>query len=174
MKLKRHWVGPFQISKVIFPIAYQLELPAGWQIHPTFHASHLKAYIRHLEFEREVEPPPPVLVDDDLEYEVEAILHHCGKGAQGRYLTLWKGYPFPEATWELESHLLNAPDILADYLQHVQHTTPRTQKTTRGEGASEEQMASQISLYGMGLAGIGSFDVTWESRLAHPSDLYRL
>ena len=35
-------------------------------------------------------------------------------------------------------------------------------------------MASQISLHGMGLAGVGSFDVTWESRSAHPSDLYRL
>ena len=53
-----------------------------WQIHPTFHASHLKAYIRHPEFEREVEPPPPVLVDGELEYEVEAILCHRGKGAQ--------------------------------------------------------------------------------------------
>ena len=49
-------------------------------MHPTFHASHLKASIRHLEFEQEVEPPPPVLMDDELEYEVEATLHHRGKG----------------------------------------------------------------------------------------------
>ena len=93
-------------------------MPTGWQIHPAFHASHLKAYIRHLEFEREVEPPP-VLVDGEMEYEVETILCHRGKGAQHRYLILWKGYPLSEATWQPESHLLNAPDIFVDYLKHV-------------------------------------------------------
>ena len=39
-----------------------------------FHVSHLKAFLRHPEFEREVEPPPPVLVEGELEYEVKAIL----------------------------------------------------------------------------------------------------
>ena len=116
IKLKRHWVRPLHISKVISPVAYRLELPTGWQIHPTFHASHLKAYIRHPEFEQEVEPPSPVLMDGELEYEVEAILCNCGKGAQCRYLILWKGYPLSEGTWEPDSHLLNALDILADYL----------------------------------------------------------
>ena len=94
-------------------VGYRLELPARWQIHPTFHASHLKAYIRHPKFEQEVEPPPPVLVDGELEYKVEAIFLHCGKGAQHRCLILWKGYPLSEATWEPEAHLLNAPNILA-------------------------------------------------------------
>ena len=77
-------------------------------------------------------------MDGELEYEVEAILRHRGKGAQHKYLILWKGYPLSEATWDLESHLLNAPDILADYLKRVQHTTPRTRRTTRREGAGEE------------------------------------
>ena len=81
MKLKRCWGGPFRISKVISPVAYRLELPAGWQIHLTFHASHLKAYIRHPQFEWEVEPPPPILVDGELEYKAEVILRHRGKGA---------------------------------------------------------------------------------------------
>ena len=78
-------------------------------------------------------------MDGELEYEVEAILHHRGKGAQRRYLILWKGYPLSEATWEPASHLLNAPDILADYLWRVQHhTTMSTQKTTHKEGAGKE------------------------------------
>ena len=82
MKLKQRWVGPFLISKVISPVAYRLELPVGWQIHPTFHASHLKAYIRHPKFKWEVEPPPLVLVDGELEYEVEA-----------NTLSSWQGSP---------------------------------------------------------------------------------
>ena len=81
--------------------------------------SSLKCYIRHPEFEREEEPPPLVLVDGDLEYEVEAILWHRSTGAQRRYLVVWKGYPLTEATWEPESHLVNAPEILVDYLCHV-------------------------------------------------------
>ena len=33
---------------------------------------------------------------------------------------LWKGYPLTEATWEPESHLTNAPDILEEYLCRVE------------------------------------------------------
>ena len=35
-KLKRRWVGPFTIAKVVSPVAFRLNLPPGWQIHPTF------------------------------------------------------------------------------------------------------------------------------------------
>ena len=118
-KLKRRWVGPFTIAKVVSPVAFQLNLPLGWQIHPTIHASNLKAYIRHPEFERVVEPPPPELVGGNLEYEVKAILRHWGKGARRQYLVSWKGYDLSEATWEPELHLANAPDVLADYLCRI-------------------------------------------------------
>ena len=49
---------------------------------------------------------------DTLECEVEGILRHQGKGARRHYLVLWKGYPLHEATWEPESHLANASNIL--------------------------------------------------------------
>ena len=72
--MKRCWVGPFTITKVVSPIAFRLDLPPGWQIHPNSYANNLKAYIRHPEFEQEVEPPPLELVDGNLEYKVEVIL----------------------------------------------------------------------------------------------------
>ena len=100
-------------------MAFGLDLPPGWRIHPIFHVSKLKHYIRSEEFLREVEPPPPKLVGDHLKYEVEGILRHHGKGARRRYLVLWKGYPLHEATWEPESHLANAPDVLEEYLHCV-------------------------------------------------------
>ena len=86
-------------------------------MHPVFHISKLKRYICSEEFFREIEPPPPVLVGDTLEYEVKGILWHQGTGAQRQYLVLWKGYPFTEAIWEPESHLTNAPDIVEEYLR---------------------------------------------------------
>ena len=119
-KIQARWAGPFCIRKIVSPIAFGLDLPPGWQIHPVFHTSKLKRYIRSEEFLREVEPPPPVLVGDTLEYAVEGILRHQGTGARRRYLVLWKGYPLTEATWEPESHLTNAPDILEEYLRRVE------------------------------------------------------
>ena len=130
-KLKRRWVGLFTIAKGVSPVAFRLNLPPGWQIHPIFHASNLKAYNRHPEFEREVEPPPPKLVDGNLEYEVEAILRHRGKGARCQYLVFWKRYDLLEATWEPESHLANALDVLVDYLRRVK----AEEQSTRTRGA---------------------------------------
>ena len=82
VKLRRQWVGPFTVNRVMSPMAYRLDLPQGWKIHPTFHVSQLKRYLRSEEFVREVEPPPPELVEGTLEYEVEGILWHKGKSAR--------------------------------------------------------------------------------------------
>ena len=133
-KLRRRWVGPFRVAKVISPVAYQLDLPPGWQIHPVFHVSTLKRYTRSTEFSQAESPPPPILVDDAEEYEVEGILRHTGKGASRRYLVLWKGYPVTEASWEPESHLQNAPQILEDYLRRVAESDKRRSRTARGRG----------------------------------------
>ena len=118
-KIKARWVGPFRITQEISPIAYGLDLPPGWRIHTIFHVSKLKRYIHSEEFLWEVEPPSPIHVGDTLEYEVEGILWHQGKGARRRYSVLWKGYPLHEATWEPESHLADAPNVLEEYLRHV-------------------------------------------------------
>ena len=56
------------------------------------------------------------MVEDHLEYEVEDLIRHQGKGTRWQYLVLWKGYPFTEAAWEYERDLVNAPEILEAYL----------------------------------------------------------
>ena len=76
----------------------------------------LKRYYRSEDFERVERPPSPVVVDGEEEFEVEAILRHKGSGARRLYQVLWKGYPITEASWEPESHLCNAPQILEEYL----------------------------------------------------------
>ena len=100
-------------------MAYGVDLPANWHIHPVFHVSRLKKFHRSAEFVREVSPPPPDLVEGHLEYEVESIARHRGEGARRRYLVIWKGYPLHEASWEPEQNLANAPEVLAEYLQHI-------------------------------------------------------
>ena len=98
-------------------MAYRVDLPPGWRLHPVFHVNKLKNYIRLEEFLREVHPPPPIVVEDHLEYKVEDLIRHRGKGTRWQYLVLWKGYPFTEATWEYERDLANAPEILEAYLR---------------------------------------------------------
>ena len=44
------------------------------------------------EFERMEEPPPPIIVKGEEEYEVEAILKHKRKGVWNLYLVMWQGY----------------------------------------------------------------------------------
>ena len=118
-KLRRHWIGPYRVARVISPVAYGLDLPPVRQIHPVFHVSNLKRFQRSKDFEREERQPSPIVVNGEEEYEVEAILRRKGKGARRPYLVMWKGYPITEARWELESHLRNAPLILEDYLRHI-------------------------------------------------------
>ena len=116
-------------------MAYQLELPPDWKIHPVFHISNLKRYIRSAEFGRTELPPPPILIDGEEEYEVEAILRHKGKGARRLYQVLWKGFPITEASWEPESHLRNAPRVLEDCLCRIAKSH-KQQSWTRGKQVS--------------------------------------
>ena len=50
MKLKRQWIGPFRITRVINPVTYTVGLPPQWDVHPSFHISKLKRYHRSEEF----------------------------------------------------------------------------------------------------------------------------
>ena len=133
VKLRRWWIGPFSIAKMIFPVAYRLDLPPTWGIHPVFHVSNLKRFHRSEEFERVERPPSPIVVDGEEEFEAEAILRHKGTGARRLYQVLWKGYPITEASWEPESHLRNAPQILGDYLRRVATTTGRQRQRNCGD-----------------------------------------
>ena len=81
-KIKARWVGPFTITQRVSPVAYRVDLPPGWRLHPVSHIDQLKKYIRLEEFLREVHPPPPIVVEDHLEYEVEDLIHHRGKGTR--------------------------------------------------------------------------------------------
>ena len=73
-KIKARWIGPFTITQKVSPVAYRVDLPPGWHLHPVFHVDKLKKYIRSEEFLREVHPPPPIVVEDHLEYEVEDLI----------------------------------------------------------------------------------------------------
>ena len=72
--------GPFKITREISPVAYQLELPRAWTIHDVFHSSLLTPYKETTEHGAQFQHPPPELIDNEEEYEVEDIINHRHHG----------------------------------------------------------------------------------------------
>jgi len=105
--------GPFEISEVMGPVTYKLRLPIQWNIHNVFHGKLLTPYRETDVHGKNFPEPPPDLVNGEEEYEVESIRNHRKRGRGYQYLVVWKGYS--AETWESESNLKNASEILQSY-----------------------------------------------------------
>ena len=107
---------PFQIMKEISPVAYQLALPRAWTIHNVFHSSLLTHYKETRESGAQFQHPPPELVGNEEEYEVEQIINHrhFGRCCQLQYLIHWKGYSATDDTWE-PADQVHADDLVKKY-----------------------------------------------------------
>ena len=73
-KLAPRHHGPFKVVQVMSPINYHLELPTQWSIHPVFHINLLTPYHKTIIYRLNFQCPPPDLIDNKEEYEVEKIL----------------------------------------------------------------------------------------------------
>ena len=109
-------MGPFKVIKCVGSQAYKLELTALYaRLHPVFHVSLLKQYVPG-NVGQTIAVPEPVLVGDEIEYEVDKVLRHRrrrGRGVGFEYLVLWKGFDLSEATWESAANVEHAPEKIA-------------------------------------------------------------
>jgi hypothetical protein len=114
-KLLPKWIGPFEVVQVVGPVAYKLKMNPGWRVHPVFHVLLLELY---REDGRVQPPPPPIEMEGALEYEVESILEHrfwVTRNPKAYYKVAWKGYGMEHNSWEPESNVVNAHEVVADY-----------------------------------------------------------
>ena len=127
--------GPFQIERIIYPLAIRLMLPRKWKIHNVFYVSLLEPY-RTSEHRAPPDPSKILREADDIEqceeYDVEEVLSSrecgCGNNKWVLYLVRWLDYPDSKDWTEepfdnfsvggleklREFHQRN-PDVLKDY-----------------------------------------------------------
>ena len=123
----QRWIGPFAIKRKLSPLNYELDLPPSLSIHPVFHISKLRLHRESECFDLHRPPlpsrPPPTVIEEAEEYEVEAIRNHRQRRWHGiiykQYLVKWKGYPEWENTWEWEDTFNNSAEIVQQYLQSL-------------------------------------------------------
>jgi len=69
--------GPFQITNVLSPLTYLLQLPPTWRIHNAFHAFLLTPYIENdVHGPNYTRPPAELTEQEEKEWEVERIIGH--------------------------------------------------------------------------------------------------
>ena len=115
-KLDHRFLGPFKISEKISSHAYRLALPPSMKIHNVFHVQLLEPFVDNNIDNRVQPPPPPIEVEGQEEYEVEAILDsriNRRYAESRRYLVKWLGYN--DTTWHGPADFDNTTDILAEY-----------------------------------------------------------
>jgi len=94
MDHKNH--GPFQIEKIISPLAVRLMHPRKWKIHNVFHVSLLEPY-RTSEHRTPPDPSKVLREADNIEqseeYDVEKVMSSRKSGRRILYLIKWLDYP---------------------------------------------------------------------------------
>lgn len=118
-KLAPRYVGPFEVARVVNPVAYKLKLPASLKVHPVFHVSMLQPWRVDTEFpqHQQVNARPPPVNSEENRFRVDRLLdkrtRRYGRGLRVEYLVRWFGYGPEEDTWEPMRHIDS--DLIADF-----------------------------------------------------------
>jgi len=80
--------GPFQVEKIVSPLAVKLTIPRKWKIHDVFHVSLSKPFETGT---RAVPNPSQVLceadnIENSAEYDVDEVMASAKKGHRVLYL----------------------------------------------------------------------------------------
>jgi len=107
---------PFRITKDIGSRAFQLELLEEWMIHNIFNENLLTQCVK-LKFQGQHKDPapPPIIINEKEEYEIEEVRKHQKRGKGVQYLVYWKGYGDEHDQWIAETGFLYAKQVIEDY-----------------------------------------------------------
>ncbi len=93
-----------------------MKLPTQWSIHDVFHIDLLTPYRETDIHGSNYSRPPPDLINDEEEYEVEKVLdvRKFGRGRKKQYLIKWKGYPDSDNEW-VDHKDIHAPEAIREF-----------------------------------------------------------
>ena len=125
-KLTQQYVSPFQIVKKIGRLAYRLEVPSDWRIHPVFSVAQLEPAPNPSEYpfhRPRSQQPPSVFVEDDTDkhksFEIDCLFNkrmvRKDRGLTIKYLMRWTGYGPEWDRWYNVKNLDNAADLVRAY-----------------------------------------------------------
>ena len=122
-KLDWKKIGPYKVKRLVSAYAYELELPPSMRIHPVFHTSLLLPTANDPHKGQIQEPPPPVIVNHEEEFEISAILDSKRAGRGIKYLIKWTGYDNP--TWEPYNNIKHlGPMLIAFHAKYPLRAKP--------------------------------------------------
>ncbi|KAJ1601592.1 hypothetical protein NDA14_004339 [Ustilago hordei] len=113
-KLDTRFAGPYPVQERVGRRAYRITLPANLRVHDVFHVSMLEPARTSSLPQRAEQPTMPPLPDEDLDFEVEALIDKHSHNGTTEYKVLWRGYPEEAASWEPVENL-NCPDLIQEY-----------------------------------------------------------
>jgi len=160
-KLDYKKIGPFKILAKIGTIAYKLALPPSMAIHNTFQISLLKPYQDNRFPSQIKEPPPPIQIKGEDEYELDEIMDSRLHYNKLQYRAKWKRYlPEHDKVWYPAENFNNAGHTVqrlhrrypgkpgVDTRHHQQIvllTSPRRQSGTTLAHSSEQRRPARRS-----------------------------
>jgi Reverse transcriptase (RNA-dependent DNA polymerase)/RNase H-like domain found in reverse transcriptase/Integrase zinc binding domain/Chromo (CHRromatin Organisation MOdifier) domain/gag-polyprotein putative aspartyl protease len=148
-KLDWKRLGPYLVLERIGTQAYRLQLPPSLKVHPVFHVSLLDRYNESEIPGRVQPPPPPVIVDNQPEYEVEDVLDSRILRNRLYYLVKWKDFPISDNSWEPASHLANCPDLVALFHQrYPEKPSSLLSPTPRSGQPKRKRRSHRVNLVG--------------------------
>ncbi|KAJ1039810.1 hypothetical protein NDA10_001347 [Ustilago hordei] len=113
-KLDTRFAGPYPVQERVGCQAYRITLPANLRVHDVFHVSMLEPARTSSLPQHAEQPTIPSLPDEDLDFEVEALIDKHSHNGTTEYKVLWRGYSEEAASWEPVENL-NCPDLIQEY-----------------------------------------------------------
>jgi len=99
-KLDYKKIRPFKNLAKIEGSAYKLDLPPSMRIHNTFHISLLELYNDNKLTTQQTQPPPPIIMEGEPEYELVQIIDSRLHYGRLQYRAKWIGYqPENDKVW---------------------------------------------------------------------------
>ena len=112
-KLDHKKIGPYKVTELVGS-SYRLELPESMKIHDVFHPSLLRLAAKNPLPGQHNDPPPPVIVNDKEEWEVDNIIDAKKYGRRILFRVKWKGYD-EDKQWYPSTNFENALEIVDNF-----------------------------------------------------------